>query len=141
MWEKIPYHDWNDGVDLWILEIKKIEINKTKWDLDLMKIALKNNIIAELNYNMPKVHSIFIERELLSEENWKIFINLTKITKEDFDKLVNYKNNLFNIFENDIKNNIIFSDEETDLIFKDVNSVYLMIEEIEGAFMELYKKL
>ncbi len=138
--ERIPYHDWNDGVDLSLLEVKKIEIDKVKWDLDLMKITLKNNIIVKLNDSMPLIHSIFMDKEILSEENWNIYINLSKLTEVDVYTLVNYKNNIFNIFETEVKNNTIFSKEERDIIYRDINSIYTIIWEIEVAFRDINKK-
>jgi len=139
MTEKISYYDWFDFQNLWELEIKKFTLEQSKEDLDILKSALKNNIIAELNYVMPEIHKIFIEKNILSEEKWNLYIDIWELSESDFNILINYKQHIFSIFENQIKENNIFSENEKESIFKDINSIYTIILEIENE-VKLYSK-
>jgi len=56
--DKISYHNWNDGINLWEIKIKKIEIKKTQSDFNLMKKILKNEIIYKLDNSMLEINTI-----------------------------------------------------------------------------------
>jgi len=56
---------------------------------------------------------------------------LKKLQSEDYSKLIIYKKEVYELFEKQIKNNILFSENEKDKIFEDINTLYSLIEKIE----------
>ena len=133
MWEKIPYHDWNDWINLWKIEIKPIILKNIQNDLELMKLALKKNILVELDWRISEIRSIFEDNEILLEnDKLKIWLYLEKFKSEDFFKLITYKEEIFDISKEQIKDSILFSQNEKKTIFTDMNILYILIEEINN---------
>ena len=149
MWEKIPYHDWNDWINLWKIEIKPIILKNIQNDLKLMKSALKNNILVKLNWIIPEIQRIVLDNKILlknekweiqlENEKWEIQLSLEKLKSEDFYKLITYKKEIYDIFKKQIKYSILFPQDEKDNILEEINTVCILIEEIEKKIKNIEK--
>ena len=97
MWEKIPYHDWNDWLDLWEIDTKKIKID-TKWDLYLIKKALDinekelNKKIENMDYYQSQINS-FLEKQK----------DLKNIDVGDLSSIIYYESLMIFHFNSQIK--------------------------------------